>query len=124
MTERADEFPTLILPDIRRLSQSVIPALQIHVDNGGRLSVPWATATQDAEGIRQDPNPLFTRSAERIYYWESTDWQPEIKKIRTLDGEPEMPVYSHLPTAPEGRQLIATLRELCGGADSNTVRVA
>ena len=115
LTERADEFPTLILPDIRRLSQSEIAAIQKHVDNGGRLLVAGATGTQDAEGNQQTPNPLFTRSAERIYYWESTDWQPEIKKIRTLDGEPEMPVYSHLPTAPDGRRLMAILRELCGG---------
>ena len=115
LTERANEFPTLILPDIRRLSSAEIAAVQRHVDAGGGLVVAGATGTLDADGGKQDPNPLFTRSTDRIYRWESTDWQPETKTIRTLEGDPEMPVYPHLPDAPEGRALIATLGELCGG---------
>ena len=35
--------------------------------------------------------------------------------IRTLPGEPEMPVYEHLPDAPEGQALIAKLEDLCDG---------
>ena len=115
LTERASEFPTLILPDIRRLSGAEIAAIQRHVDAGGALIIAGATGTQDADGGVQEPNPLFTTSTERVYRWESTDWQPETKTIRTLDGDPEMPVYPHLPDAPEGRALIATLGELCGG---------
>jgi len=115
LTERASEFPTLILPDIRRLSSAEIAAIQRHVDAGGALIVAGATGTQDADGGVQEPNPLFTTSTDRVYRWESTDWQPETKTIRTLDGDPEMPVYPHLPDAPEGRALIATLEELCGG---------
>jgi len=115
LTERANEFSTLILPDIRRLSSAEVAAVQRHVDAGGGLVVAGATGTLDADGGQQDPNPLFTKSADRIYRWESTDWQPETKTIRTLEGDPEMPVYPHLPDAPQGRALIATLEELCGG---------
>ena len=115
LTERASEFSSLILPDIRRLSNEEIAAVQRHVDSGGGLVVAGATGTLDADGGRQEPNPLFTKSADRVYRWQSTDWQPEIKVIRTLEGDPEMPVYAHLPDAPEGQALIATLEGLCGG---------
>jgi hypothetical protein len=115
LAERASEFPTLILPDVRRLTSEEIAAVQQHVNAGGGLLVAGATATQDADGNRQEPDSLFTKSAERVYRWESTDWQPETKTIRTLDGDPEMPVYPHLPDAPEGRALMAALEQLCDG---------
>ena len=115
LTERANEFPILILPDIRRLSNAEIAAVQGHVHAGGGLVVAGATGALDEDGRAQDPNSLFTESADGVYRWESTDWQPETKTIRTLHGDPEMPVYPHLPDAPEGRALIATLEKLSGG---------
>jgi hypothetical protein len=115
LTERANEFPTLILADVRRLSNAEVAAVQRHVGAGGGLIVAGATGTQDAEGGKQVADPLFTRSTDRVYRWESTDWQPKMKTILTLDGDPEMAVYKHLPEASEGRALIDTLEELCGG---------
>jgi hypothetical protein len=88
LTERASEFPTLILPDIRRLSSAEIAAIQRHVDAGGALIVAGATGTQDADGGVQEPNPLFTTSTDRVYRWESTDWQPETKTIRNPGRRP------------------------------------
>ncbi len=115
LEERASEFPMLVLPDVRRLSRAEIADVQQHVDAGGRLVVTGATGTMDAAGGPQDPDPLFTESAGRTYRWESTDWQPVTKTIRTLEGDPEMPVYPHLPEALEGRALMDTLEKLCGG---------
>ena len=115
LTERADEFPTLILPDIRRLADTEIDAVQRHVEAGGALVVAGATGTMDADGRAREPHPLFTGSTGSVFRWESTDWQPEIKKLRTLPGEPEMPVYPHLSEATEGQALISRLDELCGG---------
>ncbi len=113
LTERADEFPTLILPDIRRLADEEIAAVQRHVDAGGALVVAGATGTMDAEGGKRDQDPPFTGSS--VFRWQSIDWQPETTVIRTLPGEPEMPVYPHLPDAPQGQALIANLEDLCDG---------
>ncbi|NKB67937.1 MAG: hypothetical protein GKR89_12825 [Candidatus Latescibacteria bacterium] len=114
LAERASEFPTLILPDIRRLASEEIAAVQRHVDCGGGLLVAGATGTLDGDGGRREVDPLFTSTAaDNVYRWASTDWQPEVKTIRTMEGEPEMPVYAHLSEAPEGRALIAALEGLC-----------
>jgi hypothetical protein len=115
LTERADEFPTLILPDIRRLGDAEIVAVQRHVDAGGALVVAGATGTMDAEGGKREQDPLFTRSVGSVFRWQSNDWQPETTVIRTLPGEPEMPVYPHLPDSREGQALIARLEDLCDG---------
>ena len=116
LAQRASEFPALILPDIRRLTGAEVAAVRRHVDGGGGLLVAGATGTLDAAGGRREPDPLFSSAAgPGVYRWESTDWQPEMKTIRTLEGDPEMPVYSHLPDAPEGRALIAALEALCEG---------
>jgi len=116
LEERASDFPNLIMPDVRRLSAAEVAAVQQHVDAGGSLLVCGATGTMDAEGGKQDPDPLFTTSAAKVYRWESTDWQPMTKTIGgSIEGDPEMPVYPHLPDAREGRDLMDTLEELCGG---------
>ena len=85
------------------------------MDAGGAVVVAGATGTMDAEGGKREQDPLFTGSVGSVFRWQSTDWQPEITVIRTLPGEPEMPVYPHLPDAPEGQALIARLEDLCEG---------
>jgi hypothetical protein len=115
LSERAGEFSTLILPNIRRLSESEVDAIKRHVDDGGKLVVAGATGGLDVEGNIQTPNAIFEKSTDRIYRWESKDWLPEIKKIATLDGEPEMPVYSRLPEDDKGQRFIETLDRLCDG---------
>jgi hypothetical protein len=116
LTERASDFPNLILPDVRRLSAAEVAAVQQHVDGGGSLLVSGATGTMDADGGKTDPDALFTTSTGKVYRWESTDWQPITKTIGgSIEGEPEMPVYPHLPDAPEGRDLMDTLEGLCDG---------
>ena len=115
LAERADEFPTLVLPDIRRLDDTEIAAVQRHVDAGGALVVAGATGTMDAEGGKREQDPLFADSVGSVFRWESDDWQPRPTVLRTLPGEPEMPVYPHLPDSREGQGLMAKLEDLCDG---------
>ena len=119
LTERAGEFPTLVLPDIRRLADEEVAAIHGHVDAGGGLVVAGATGTLDASGRQHDPDPLFTGSDktaefERVFHWTNIDWQPQTVPIRTLEGEPEMPVYSRLHDDAEGQRLIAAMEQTCG----------
>ncbi|HCV24412.1 MAG TPA: hypothetical protein QF604_08185 [Candidatus Latescibacteria bacterium] len=103
LTERANDFPTLILPDIRRLADAEIAAVKRHVDAGGAVVVAGSTGTMDAEGGKRAQDPLFTKSAGSVFCWQSMDWQPETTVISTLPGEPEMPVYPHLSDSREGQ---------------------
>jgi hypothetical protein len=115
LTERAGDFRSLILPDIRRLSDTEIANLHRHVAAGGGLVVAGATGSLQADGRPRDSDPLFSRSSGSVYRWTSTDWQPQTKTIRTLQGDPEMPVYSRLPDDAGGQQLIAAIEKTCGG---------
>ena len=120
LTERAGEFPSLILPDIRRLADDEIAAIQRHVEGGGALLVAGATGSLDADGQARDENPLTTGLSDAagsgpVFRWDSTDWQPQTVTIHTLAGAPEMPVYSRLPDDAEGQRLITSLDDLCGG---------
>lgn len=115
LTERAGDFRSLILPDIRRLSDTEIANLHRHVAAGGGLVVAGATGSLHTDGRSRDSDPLFSRSSGSVYRWTSTDWQPQSKTIRTLQGDPEMPVYSRLPDDIGGQQLIAAIEKTCGG---------
>jgi hypothetical protein len=112
---RAGDFPCLILPDIRCLADDEIAAIHRHVDNGGQLVVAGATGSLGIGGAARVPDPLFCNSSDSVLIWTSTDWQADLQVIRTLPGEPEMPVYSRLSDDVEGQQLIAAMARLCGG---------
>ncbi|HJP30998.1 MAG: hypothetical protein QF689_17880 [Candidatus Latescibacteria bacterium] len=115
LTARAGDFPALILPDIRRLSDDEIGAVRRHVAGGGGLVVAGATGTLAVDGSTREQDPIFLSTTGSVFCWESTDWQPQTVPIRTLQGDPEMPVYSHLPDDAEGRRLIDATEGVCGG---------
>jgi len=123
LADRAGEFPTLILPDVRRLADNEIEALRQHVDKGGQLMIAGATGTLDEHGEPRAVDSLLQESVKEsgeepgasVFHWKSTDWQPQTAVLRTLPSEPEMPVYSRLPDDAEGQSMIARLDELCGG---------
>ena len=119
LSERAGDFATLVLPDIRRLTDEEIAAIHRHVEAGGGLVVAGATGTLNAQGRQRDPDPLFSGSeavaeSGRVFVWTHTDWQPETVAIRTL-GDVDMPVYSRLPDDAQGQRLIAAMEKTCGG---------
>lgn len=113
---RAGAFPTLILPDVRRLADAEIAALRAHVDSGGGLVVAGATGTATDSGRARDVDPLFTAANPgRVFRWDATDWLPVTQVIRTLPGEPEMPVYSRLADDAVGLQLLAGIEDVTDG---------
>lgn len=116
LAKRANDFYTLILPDVRRLADEDIAALREHVGRGGGLVVAGATGTRHVNGTRRSIDPLLARSvADSVFVWDSTDWQPTTKVIHTLPGQPEMPVYSRLADDSAGRQLLAGIEAVTGG---------
>ncbi len=129
LVERARNYQAVILPEIARLSPEELDLLDGFVANGGCLVFTGASGTLDVDGIPYAADRLASwrvspegggrlaatqAGAGEALYLAEADWQPEVVRLG-MHGDPEMPVYTHLPGDPVGQSVIHALHRAIGG---------
>lgn len=113
LLDRADNYHTLILPDIKRLSPEEGAHLKQFVEKGGKLAFTEDTGTHQLNGTPY-PEGLLSdwRSHEEVYYIPKGGWEPESVEV----GGAQLPVYPTLENDAFGQDFLRHLEGLLESA--------
>ena len=122
LEERLDDYKTLILPDIVRLTQSEVETLRNFIKRGGKLVLTGKTGRCGKDGRRhaEDPfadwrpappkNELMSSANDgSVLYLPEVDCELETAKIRPGT---ELPVYPPIARDPFGQSFLRELHSL------------
>ncbi len=118
LPSRAARYRVLILPDVQRLSDAEVDALRSHVECGGGLVLTGECGTRNPDDSPRDEDPLAELrllAGVSCFDVPQSTWQPRTVVIRTLSGEPEMPVYTRLPDDDLGQDFVSRVEQVGGG---------
>ncbi|MDP6778346.1 MAG: hypothetical protein QGI83_16445 [Candidatus Latescibacteria bacterium] len=126
---RAGNHRALILPEIKRLSREELSLLDEFVVKGGCLLLTGTSGALDVDGTPHELDRMAhwrtppengghlstaEAGAGRVIHLAGVDWQPKTVRIR-MQGDPEMPVYNHLPEDDLGQAVAEELHSAIGG---------
>ena len=127
LLECAAKYPTLILPDVKRLSPEEGAHLKQFVENGGKLVVTGATGTYQLDGTPYPEGLLADLGVqtdeiqegvepEQVYYIAEGKWGPDSVEVRGA----QLPVYPLIENDSFGQDFVKNLEALLASADLET----